>query len=250
MHLLLALAADNSNGAAEMTQGELIAWIAGIATAVATVVTAAMTLWFRMMDKPSPEFDAVPLYHNWSNGSHNPLELPNHTLTLSNVGSGPARIVSFIGVHASVYATFEKKQIPKEHLAIFEVGQTITINTQAIPSRWEDVCILMTWVEDSHLFWWRNYKYKLFKISDLFERPVLTESTTDLNYGTIGSVPIPSDSPLHKQIQQLSTKLEESGTVVLVRSKTYARRKVWRKLSRAGWRWRQHLAKTNPENTD
>lgn len=250
MYLLVALAADNSNGAAAMTQGELIAWIAGIATAVATVVTAAMTLWFRMMDKPSPEFEVIPLYQDWQDGSHGPFSLPRQVLTISNVGSGPARIVSFIGAYASIYATDEKHQVRKEHLALFDVGQTIEIAASAIPSRWEQTSMTVTWAEDSHLFGWRSYKYKSFKLSELFDVPLLTQRQTNPTTGVVEYLPVSSDSPLHKEVQQLESELEKSGTVVRAHSNWYARHKQLRKLSKAGWRWRQYLTKTSPDETE
>lgn len=248
MYLLVAFAAENSNGPTAMTQGELIAWIAGIATAVATVVTAAMTLWFRMMDKPAPEFEIVPLYQRWDN-SHGPVQLPELHMTISNVGSGSARLVSFISSYSSLYLKKNDKNLPQEHDPILEVGQSVEITAHTIPSRWDEASLIITWKEDSHLFWWRYSKYKVFKLAELFEKPVMMDYNTDRTTGSYEGVPVPANSTLHKQIQELVTQLEASGIVELDNSNWFASRKLLRKLSKAGWRWRQYLSTSTPGAT-
>ena len=232
-----------------MNQGELIAWIAGIATAVATVVTAAMTLWFRMMDRPSAEFEIVPKECYWNN-MHGSMQLPHLAMSVSNVGRGSARIVSFLGSWSNVRAKKNGDWLPAEHDPVLEVGQTIEIIMDVIPSHWKNVFFIITWQEGSHLFWWRYSKYKVFRIPDLFEQPVMTDYSTNATTGFYGGVPVPSDSPFHSQVQELASRLAESGIVELDSSKRFEFRRILRKLSKAGWRWRRHLNKTSPDETD
>lgn len=248
MHNLVMLAAQASTEPAAMTQGELIAWIAGIATAVATVVTAAMTLWFRMMDRPSAEFEIVPQRAYWNN-MHGSVQLPVHEMSISNVGSGSARIVSLLGSWSKVKTTKNGAVLPGGHDPVFEVGQTIEVFLTALPKHWENLYLIVTWNEASHLFWWRYSKYKVFRLADLFERPVLLDYRTDKTTAVFGGVSAPEDSPLHSQVQELETQLEKSGIVALDNSKRFEFRRTLRKLSKAGWRWRQHLTKTNPDET-
>lgn len=249
MHNLVMLAAQASTEPAAMTQGELIAWIAGIATAVATVVTAAMTLWFRMMDKPSPEFEIVPQQVAWHN-MHGPMGLPVFEMFISNVGSGSARMVSILGSWSRTKAKKNGTELPGAHDPVFEVGQTIEVIVTALPKQWENLYLIVTWHEASHLFWWRYSKYKAFRLTDLFDQPVMMDYSTNTTTGIFGESPAPEDSQFHSQVQERETRLERSGIVELDSSKKSEFRRTLRKLSKAGWRWRQHLTKTDPDETD
>lgn len=227
-----------------MTAAELIGWVAAIATAVATVVTAAVSFWFRNLDQPRARFEIIPIISDWyySEGDLN-VGSPSYTIDISNVGTGPARLVSFIGFEAILGAMLEKKPLEQGHLALMEPGQTVRIDVNTISTRWKDARVLVTWSEPRSFSPWSKRKWRSFKISDSFTERQLVMYMTDPVTGVYGETRTTPGPEVRKQIQQQDKELEEIGDIVRAKPRRLANQLLMRRLSKAGWLWRQKLTR-------
>lgn len=235
--------------ATEMTQAQVIGWAAGIATAVATVVTAALTFWFRLIDRPSAQWEIIPQNQHWNMERRSDLRLPNHRMVISNVGTGAARLVSFIGVYCDVRAARNDDGLSRE-ISLAEAGHSVTLFCHTAPSQWEQAGLLVTWTEPSHWFYGRQHKCVFFPFGRYFDRPVLQQVKFD-RYGEMISKDVAEpDSEIRKRIQELERKLVNKENVVLASSNWCERRRQFRKLKKAGWGWPRVLPKINPEAAD
>lgn len=233
-----------------MSQAEILGWAAGIATAVATVVTAALTFWFRLIDRPKPQWEISPMDQQWNLGRGGPIGLPVFDLIASNVGTGPARLVSIIGVDCLAVTKTRDPAGRVSHIALAEVGHTSLIELTVITTQWGTARLLITWSEPSYWLFGQKYRHQSFPISDYFPWPEPYRKGVNAYGEEKTEVVTTLGSEAQEEIRQQDKRLETSGNVVQSRSNRFARHLLFRKLRKAGWGWRRALPTVNPAQTD
>lgn len=230
----------------EMSRAEIVGWVAAIATAVATVVTAALTFWIRLIDTPRPSWAIVPVIGEWDIGNSQTLRRPRLAFHLGNVGTGSARLVSVVGVncHATATAIGHSRSEQATPVALAEVGAKYFVDAQPIVADWQKAGVLITWVEPRRWAFGRRGRHEFFLLSDYFREPVPRRRET-LQDGRAVMSPVELDIGPREEIRQLDKQLAESGSVVLASSNRFARHRQFRELRRAGWQWRRVLSKVN-----
>lgn len=229
-----------------MTGAELIGWVAAIATAVATVVTAAFTFWFRMLDTPSAKFEMIPNRVSWFIYRGEDPGTPDFLVDLCNVGTGPARLVSFIGIDADLSAYQDKTPLHSEHIAMLDVGETVTVSGKIVISRWGAARVLITWSEPHPLAWWSKRMHRSFPLKKALGDFEAQTQKTDSHTGRVELVTVPVAQIGLDKIRDLDSTLEKSENMALSERGFLANQRLMRKLSRAGWQWRQQITKTKP----
>lgn len=222
-------------GDAEMTQSQVIGWAAGIATAVATVVTAALTFWFRLIDRPKARFEIVPMYSGWNVDQFAKVLLPTAGFRIYNVGTGAARRVSLIGIHCVVSVDGDASSIDQNNIALSEVGDEISIAIYISPSRWQTTRLLVTWAEPRNWFFGERHRHVEFTIASYLKEPELRFTIYESNSDTRKEL----EQALQGLIRQRDSELELIEVPGYEHEIQFVRWWRRRKLARAGWRWRR-----------
>ena len=229
----------------EMSRAEVVGWVAAIATAVATVVTAALTFWIRLIDTPRPSWEIATELDGWDIGNGPVMGGPFCVFSLGNVGTGSARLVSVVGVYCEADATsLHDRTGSANHIALAEVGARFRVTAWPMVSYWQRSGVLVTWAEPRRWAFGRRHRHVFFLISDYYQQPSPGRRETRED-GRVVMSPVELDIGPREEIRQLDKRLAESGSVVLASSNRFARHGQFRELRRAGWQWRRVLSKVN-----
>lgn len=227
-----------------MSQTEMIAWAAGVATGVATVISAAMLFWFRFVDTPRPAWEIVPEKLVWNAPSkYSKLSAPNGDCTISNAGTGNARRVSIIGVGVRLWTRgAENMAKAGGRHSVAAPGFDIQLYIEYPSSNFEEAYILLTWTEPA-VFLFPKKAHKVFPISRYFEQPVLEDNLMNQDSGEYVRVPVEMTPEIRNQILVADRELESTGIDLWAKPNWFLRRRQWRKLSKAGWGWKKEPSK-------
>lgn len=227
-----------------MSQTETIAWAAAVATGVATVITAAMMFWFRIVDTPRPAWEMVPQGTKWDAPSeYSTFTAPTGACSISNAGTGNARRVSFIGVGVELTLGKAENLLQRGgRFSVAEPGFETSVYLKYPSYNFDDAFILLTWTEPSR-FLFPAKKHRAFRLSEHFEQPALEGDLMNQDNGEFVRAPVEMTPALQKQISKVDTELEKTGIDLWAKPNWFLRRKQWRKLSKAGWGWKKEPSK-------
>lgn len=226
-----------------MSPAELIGWAGGIATAVATVVTAAVSFWFRRLDQPKAKFQIIPVLSDWYYDERDGMSgSPKYSVEVCNVGTGAARLVSFIGM--SCLLGVDLKQ---DHSPLLGSGSAVEVDVFTLSTKFEQAQILVTWSEPRAFLPWSKRRRQSFKISKFFPERQLEVYATDPTSGAYGPTKAKLAPRAQEQILSLDKELESLENLVPAPQSFLANQLLMRKLAKAGWLWREKLPKKQPE---
>lgn len=238
----------------DLTTIEMIAWASGIATAIATGLTAIFTIWFRRIDHPRAQWDIVFDSQDWQLDPEAGLDSAVYMFRLSNVGTGPAQSVSFIGVFCGIQVLDQDNGTRDLQISRAEVGYSARLRVSVMPSKWDQVRLIVTWAEPAPWRRGRKYRKTEFKFSKHFNEPELYLSDPDINPGYRTRVPLTKkelENPhLKKQISEQEEFIANHWPVFHASKNWFRRRRQFRTLRKAGWGWRRVLPTLNTAQSD
>src|SRR5699024_9962068 len=241
--IVAASVAESAEGA--MSQSQLLGWAAGTATAIATTLSVLLVVWFRLIDRPAARWEIIPEHRDWEVDDETGIGEAIYRFTVSNVGTGPARLVSFIGVYCDILPRNGDKRKHTYYVPLTETGYSATFQASVLPTQWQEVRFLVTWTEPSHWAFRRKYRHAEFLLSDYFPEPALYYSDTDINVGFHTPVFIEPNKKQQAEIQKLEHEIIASRTLVLTSRNWLKRYCQFKKLRKAGWGWQRILPTIN-----
>lgn len=214
---------------------------------LAAIISVAFSLLFRYADQPKPSWALVQRAANWS---ITPEELehgynngPTYSFMLSNVGSGPARQLSVIGIGMNgephAYRTEPKAN---KYFPLVEAGDQLEVIANPLVSDWPNNYILITW-EERCILWPRNRpRHCTFRLSDYFPAP---KNIRKIDYLPGQTVAEQHDHQLlekwNEDLYAEETHLKKSGKVQQVSSNIIRRYFQFRRIRKKGWTWSNTL---------
>lgn len=172
----------------------------GAATALATLVSTIVALWWRRIDMRRPEWVTYDGRVSWlaSDRYGDPTQ-PGAECTLGNAGSGTAFRVQILGVgchvraHGDVhYSSATGAQYSKAFtvLPAMSTGESVELSIACASADWGNAEIAITWREPSP--WRRRRRRRLLQIRlrDIGPRPDYVKQETDGD-GRVIEVPQP-----------------------------------------------------------
>lgn len=138
----------------------------GIATAVATVLALLLSMWWRSVDRATPEWEFLNGSSTWPGGfSEDEHTVPSATFTFANVGQGTGFRVQLLGAGCTIRelgrVNAEGKfrggsRVPRV-MPIFASGESAYVLIVCEPDEWDRAAVAVTWRVPSL---WRRTRIK------------------------------------------------------------------------------------------
>lgn len=215
---------------------------AAIATAIATVITGFLMIWFRLIDSPKPRWALIPQGQLWGE-DNSERRYPEYSFVIANVGTGSASLVSLVGFYCAIQENNSTENFASTHFSMLEPGSTMQLKAQTSSSKWNHVRVLVTWTEPTRLRIGRKFRHKVFKLDQYFDAPQLVFVSQVSEYEYEYSPIERTNSEREESILQSEKLFEVSGNVAIPRSNWMTRYFHYRKLRRKGWSWVRHNAR-------
>ena len=173
---------------------------AAAATALATLVSTIIALWWRRIDMHRPEWVTYDGRATWlAHDNYGDPAIPGCECTLGNAGSGTAFRVQVVGIgchvsaHGDVhYSSATGAQYSKAFtvLPAMSAGESVGLSISCTPSDWGIAQLGVLWREPSP--WRRRRKRRLLRLwlRDVAPRPAYVKQDTD-GHGDVIEVPQP-----------------------------------------------------------
>lgn len=223
-----------------MSKPELIAWVAGVATGVATVLTTALTFWFRFLDKPRVSWAIAHGRSKWERDEYGGGDyLPTAHVSISNIGDGQAKLVSVIGIDCEIFAILDASNRRDGRFPLIPPGSEIDVHARVMSTRWATSQILLTWASPGLFGVKLRSRLEVFQLQHYLDEPEFRVAETNQVTGVIEvSMRTPTED-VRKRIQAEDKQLESRETVVLAKTNPSEHRAQLRRLSKAGWGWQK-----------
>lgn len=229
----------------EITPFEVIAWASGIATAVATGFTALFAIWFRRVDSPSPQWHIVFIRQEWSWDPDGGMSECSYWFRVGNAGNGIAQSVSLFGVYCDLEMRSQPNETRDLDIPIVEPGYIALLRLVAMPAKWEEAQLLVTWTEPS--LWRRKRKshQTVITLSEVFPEPLLNLDYPGTKRRTRRLKVV--DIPLHQKeaLAKMQHQLSKKERVVLASNDRRVRKKQFRLLQHADGAWQRVMPQVN-----
>lgn len=153
---------------------------ATVATGVATVVSACLTVVWRMLDRERVAWIAFDGYSAWHEGdSLGSSTEPSASAEIANVGRGPGLAVRVVGLGctAQLLGPHRPNSFRQEHsvMPALRVGEQVHVHVRCEPDNWEHAEVVISWTPAVGL---RRRRRKLYRVPlrEVAARPRMTRS--------------------------------------------------------------------------
>lgn len=205
----------------------------------ATLVSLAVTFLFRFADQLKPSWAVFPRSSSWEiDTAEDYRGGPHYRLMVSNIGSGPARQLSVIGVYcdnsyASGYKGATREPI---NFSLVNVGEHLEITVIPLMSEWRHARILLTWSEPRMLWYGVKKRHWSLKLSKHFRAlqdpyPPSIERNAKEHHASEWL------RQFHETLHDKEMRLKKAGEVQQVSSIPFKRHCQFRKMRKKGWLW-------------
>lgn len=240
MELLADLWAFMTDLVAEMSPAEVLGWSTLIATVIASLFSWAMTVLFRFADRLKPSWALVPMDVQDDGGTYTRWSPVQRGLSVSNVGVGPARLVSVIGIYCLLGWSEKNTQFSEVNSALVRPGDAVDVVAHPSVRDWGNAGILITWSQPRSILPGLSRKHQFIKLRDYFDRNEIQKTLVDTPAhrqtirGPVASLDL-------SEVDEIEKRIRISKRFVEVRKNRLCRWRQFRKLAKAGWRWPQQL---------
>lgn len=206
---------------------------AAVATALATVIALAFSMWWRRVDRYTAEWAFFSGSSRWIDRASRDVTPPRADCTLGNVGAGTAYRVTVQGVGCHVVMS-EPRRPAQQSLAGKAIASAVTsgeeldVRAYCEPTLWDKAEVVVLWREPRG--WWPGMRRRIQRepLRDVAPRPVYEcMQKDDSGQPFIG--PTTSPEPAAPVLPSRLTPQHPTPMDSLVR-----RRAAWTRVKRSG----------------